>query len=87
MPGLTLHLLNGKVLQILGNKSTVEKDVSTPEILSITALWTGKWFLNYISIGSCGRILWVFKLKKRHTQFCKYMFKYAHAEEHMQADI
>lgn len=38
MPGLTLHLLNGKVLQILGNKSTVEKDVSTPEILSITAL-------------------------------------------------
>lgn len=38
MPGLTLNLLNGIVLQILGNKPTLVKDRSSPEILSITAL-------------------------------------------------
>lgn len=54
-----LYLLNGKVLKILGNKSTIEKDRSTPKILSITALVN--WEMVSQPVGSCGKILWVFK--------------------------
>lgn len=86
---MTLNLLNGKVLRILGNKSTVEKDRSSPEILTITALVN--WEMVSQRVGRCGKILWFFRKKKyKHNSvnpFCKYLFKYAHAEEHMQADI
>lgn len=59
MPGLTLNLLNGKVLQILGNKSTVEKDRYSPEMLSITALVN--WEIVPQPVESSGKIFWVFK--------------------------